>query len=184
MIYKKGTITITNGSWIVDGTGTKWLKRVDPGDVLYVDGSDKPYYIAAVGSDTKLYLSAAFAEGAKTDVTYAAVADFSKVYSIPTPRSQDVRKASVLKRSINKIDSLLYDLGDRVFQVEYPIATVLDITVVPIMETVELEASTAGVEDATVYPTIDPVVLFGLIQADSNTIRGDSNRVTADGSSI
>ena len=165
MIYSKGTAAVTNGSADVVGTGTRWLKRIHAGDVFQLEIGGSLYLIAEVVDDTHLTLAAFYGETTNPTADYTIVSDFSRYYSVPFPRSQDVQKASILKRSVRKIDSLLFGLNDRIFDLEYPSGAVVDIDSTP--------------EISTVY--IQPVAV-GLVTADSNTVLADSDAVRADGS--
>jgi hypothetical protein len=57
--YTAGTLTATNGSWLVTGSGTAWrANNRGRGDRITIDGTH--YTILAVGSDTELRLSSVF----------------------------------------------------------------------------------------------------------------------------
>lgn len=61
--YRAGTVSVTNGSATVTGTGTNWVSSgVKPvrGDIFSLDG-DKFYEILAIVSDTQLTLASNFA---------------------------------------------------------------------------------------------------------------------------
>jgi hypothetical protein len=210
MIYSAGTIAVTSGLPTVTGTGTKWKKRVNAGDVFQLTSSGAPYLISAVLSDTSLRLAEPYAAGTETAANYVISSDFSRFYSIPYPNRQDVDKASVLRRSINRIDKVLDSLSDRVFLVEYPPGSVIDISATPSIGTVyiagppggvvvvnmastpeitSLEVSTPGtisVQSMTSTPVITTVSVpspAGLVTADSATVTADSAIITASGGS-
>jgi len=57
--YSTGTISVTKGSKVVNGSGTSWTANVDPGMLLHVD-TGRVYVVAAVASDTQLTLRDAY----------------------------------------------------------------------------------------------------------------------------
>lgn len=210
MIYSKGTIATQSGSPTVTGTGTTWLKRINPGDVLQLASGGSLYLIAKVVSDTSLLLSA-HADTTTSGASYVISSDFSRYYSIPYPRSQDIEKASVLRRNTQLVDRLLGRIHDRVFSIEYPAGVPLPLTVTPSIGTVYIAppagavfvsnlTSTPGISAAVVStpgtvivsnmdatPAITTVALdaaVNLITADSAVVTADSNTYTADGFNI
>ena len=103
-----------------------WLTRARAGDVLYVAGANRPYYIAEVVSDISLRLSELFTEGPVSNVIYALSGYFSESFNVPYPKHVDVKKATLLNRSVSKLDEEFDTMNDRVFALEYPSAAVLD----------------------------------------------------------
>jgi len=192
MIYSKGTITATRFSPTVTGVGTRWSKRVHVGDLFQLDSGGPAYQIAAVNSDTSIDLSVGFSTNSVSDYAYVIVSDFSRYYSVPYPNSQDIEKASILRRSITKIDKLLDGVSDRVFDLEYPQGVVLDIVSTPSIDSVYIVPVSAGLvtADSNTVTADSNLVLAdgstltvpaGIITADSNTVTADANDVTADG---
>lgn len=57
-----GTVTVTNGSAVVTGSGTTWAASVDAGMLFRISG-ERAYVVKSVESDTQLTLDAAY-EGA------------------------------------------------------------------------------------------------------------------------
>lgn len=76
--YEVGTISVTNGSATVTGSGTSWGAELEPGDFIFVGATDQrdPFAawleIANVVSDTELTLAAPFAGGTDTGLAYTA----------------------------------------------------------------------------------------------------------------
>lgn len=82
-IYKEGTVTVTNGSYIVDGFNTRFkaIADVKPGDLFTVDGSTL-YEIYLVESDTRLRIRGLiqgelYNGGNLTGSNYAIIRNFS-----------------------------------------------------------------------------------------------------------
>lgn len=209
MIYSAGTVDASAGGYTVTGTGTRWLKRVHAGDVFQLSSGGTLYLVAAVVSDTSLHLAGRV--GATiSGASYTITSDFSRYYSIPYPRDQDIEKASVLKRSVKRVDKLLDNLHDRVLRIEYPAGIPLPLTVTPSIGTVYIAPPPGGVSvsNATVTPGIGAVVVTtpgivtvsdmestpsitsvilpgatALITADSVAVKASSDTYTADGGS-
>jgi hypothetical protein len=164
MIYTKGLVNIGGGTPSVFGIGTKWSKRVKPGDVFQLEAGGEPHKIAVVVSDTQLKLSNGFSGGSVSSGAYVISSDFSRYFSIAYPKSQDIQKASVSRRAVRKIDSLLGLLHERVLDIEFPGGVLLNLTVATDITSV----------------SIPPAAPAGLITADS-LLTADSTNVTADG---
>lgn len=67
--YTTGTVTCTNNSDIVTGTGTTWSEIVNPGDILTLN-DDKLYVIKTVNSNTSITLDKVFAENTVSNSAY------------------------------------------------------------------------------------------------------------------
>lgn len=67
--YTTGTVTCTNNSDVVTGTGTTWSEIVNPGDILTLD-DDKLYVIKTVNSNTSITLDKVFAESTVSNSAY------------------------------------------------------------------------------------------------------------------
>ena len=203
MIYSKGTVGTTRFSPIVTGDGTKWLKYVHAGDLFELSGAYARYQIAEVIGDTELRLVQGAPIG-RDAIAYTISSDFTHYSSLPYPRGQDIEKATILKRATNKVDSLLSGMGDRVFAIEYPVGSVVDIVSVPAIDTIYITppidmqvddmASTPafpsvqilpqgvlGPADSTSTPFISTVSLPDAIITADSTLTADTAKVTADG---
>ena len=70
--YRSGTISVTNGSTAVTGSGTAWIANVSAGESLYApDG--KQYEIASINSDTTLTLATAYLGSNQTGQSYFVI---------------------------------------------------------------------------------------------------------------
>ena len=189
MIYSKGTVSVTNGSQVVTGVGSTWNQQTHPGDVLYVDGDSKAYYVAAVVSATELRITETYTGGTVSGVGYVVVSDFTYIKSIPYPKHYDVEKASTLQRSVRLMDKLMDGFHDRILDLEYPAGVVLDITSTPSIDTVfipgtdtEIDLTGHGIPSAEAFGLPELADPGTLVKADSDVILADSNLVTADAS--
>ncbi len=70
-----GTISLTNGSTTVNGTGTSFATEVKPGDFIYVTVGGAPYTLVAssVSSNSQLSLAVAFDGPSSTGLAWNAV---------------------------------------------------------------------------------------------------------------
>lgn len=78
-----GTVSVTNGSTTVTGSGTSWSDDLKPGDFIHVgetgqrDPSAVWYLIANVVSNTEITLSEGYAEATASGASYTARSTFS-----------------------------------------------------------------------------------------------------------
>ncbi len=77
--YKAGTVTVTNGSAVVTGSGTAWTTiEVRPGDVFLTDGT-RLYEILTVDSATQITLAGPWAGTTASGQTYGIIRNFSVI---------------------------------------------------------------------------------------------------------
>lgn len=107
MQYKTGTVSVTNGSATVTGSGTAWTTNVDPGDLFLRRGDAVTYLVAAVVSDTQLTLSTTYQGATATGQTYAVTRDFTPFYGIPYPQDGDIGTATLFKRAVFQLENLI-----------------------------------------------------------------------------
>jgi len=69
-VYWDGTVSVTNGSTTVTGTGTAWDEYVQSGDI-FVGPDGQRYEIAAVVSATEIRLASAYADATATGQSYS-----------------------------------------------------------------------------------------------------------------
>lgn len=69
--YSEGTISVTNGSAIVTGTGTNFDKHIKANDTLIdVNGAARNYVVQSVDSATQVTLTANYTEASESGVSY------------------------------------------------------------------------------------------------------------------
>jgi len=70
--FRTGTISLTNGSTTVTGSGTAWIANAGVGEALYApDG--RLYEIASISSDTSMTLASAYLGANASGQTYVIV---------------------------------------------------------------------------------------------------------------
>ena len=106
MKYDFGTVTVTNGSAVVTGSGTQWSANLDDGELFTVIGSGIAYTIGSVDSDTQVTLTANYAGSSASGLSYTVVQGFTPTFSIPYVDVGDVQTATILKRALMLIDYL------------------------------------------------------------------------------
>lgn len=71
-VYSAGTVSVTNGSAVVTGSGTAWLATLGAGDVFLAPDGQR-YAILSVGSDTSLTLGTAYLGSTLSGQTYYVI---------------------------------------------------------------------------------------------------------------
>lgn len=112
--YKTGTVSVTNGSQTVTGSGTAWASEVAAGDIFTVVGTNTWYEVGAVVSDTELTLAAEYAGSTQSGADYAITRDFTSPDNIPYPEQRDIETASLFKRAMLKVQELITSLGSAI----------------------------------------------------------------------
>ena len=101
--YKAGTVSVTNGSQVVTGTGTAWLSNIQPGDGFTVAGTQVPYTVGSVDSDGQITLSSPYAGSSGSALAYAIWRDFDEVTGAPELSHGDIETATIFTRAVRKI---------------------------------------------------------------------------------
>lgn len=103
--YKTGTVSVTNGSATVTGSGTLWSGEIAAGDLFTIVGDNAWYEVASVGSNTSITLSANYAGTTGSGKSYAISRDFTTRLGLPYPQKGDIETASIIKRAFEQIDT-------------------------------------------------------------------------------
>jgi len=103
--YRTGTVSVTNGSATVTGSGTSWLTNVEAGDLFKVKSENVIYTIASVNSNTQLTLSTNYAGSTASGLEYQIVRDFTPNLSLPEVSPGDIDWPVHLTQSLRKIDN-------------------------------------------------------------------------------
>lgn len=106
MQYKTGTVSVTNGSAIVTGTGTSWLAEITAGDLFTVAGDNVPYTVGSVASDTQITLSANYAGITASGKAYALHRDFT-ADGLPLLYNGDIETGTIFTRAMAIIQNHL-----------------------------------------------------------------------------
>lgn len=102
--YRTGTVSVSNGSPSVLGTGTAWLTNIESGDWFMADGDGLTYTVAVIVSDTEMTLTGAYQGLSRSGANYWVTRDFTpRGYAVPAPG--DIDAVSVLRRTIYEIDA-------------------------------------------------------------------------------
>ena len=110
MQYKTGTVSVTNGSQIVTGSGTLWLANVVVGALFTVQGDNVTYTIASVDTDLQITLNANYGGVTGSGKTYAAHRDFTSG-SIPLLSNNDIETGTIFSRAMSQVQDLINASG-------------------------------------------------------------------------
>ncbi len=106
-MYTTGTVSVTNSSATVTGSGTSWLTNVSVGDIFKVASEWNLYTIAVVVSDTEITLSTEYAGETASGLSYQIVRDFTPTLELmelyPGDRDWTIH---LTLQTIRKIDTL------------------------------------------------------------------------------
>lgn len=106
-LYSVGTVTVTNGSQIVTGSGTSWNTApytIQNGATFSLTGSLVGYQVGAVGSDTQLTLASPYAGPTRAGVNYWIASDFTSSLNLPLMGMNNIDPATIYNRAMQLID--------------------------------------------------------------------------------
>lgn len=92
--YSTGTVTLTQGSTAVTGSGTSWLANVTAGDYIKLSSSGTFYEVLTVNSDTSITLTTSYAETTASGASYRTSA-FTSTTDIAGSATVAARAVSV-----------------------------------------------------------------------------------------
>jgi hypothetical protein len=111
--YKTGTISVTNGSATVTGSGTQWIANAQVGEALYApDG--RLYEITNIASDTSFTITPAYLGTTQSAQTYTIVPSQSYIRDLAAQAADLVNNYSTIANTIGQgkfPDGSLSDLG-------------------------------------------------------------------------
>lgn len=106
--YGSGTtVSVTNGSSTVTGTGTLFVANVTIGDIFIVNADGVSYVVASITSDTVLVLTANYAGTTNAAAAYAITIDFTPNFALPLLKKNDIETHVLVSRALTDIDTLL-----------------------------------------------------------------------------
>lgn len=117
--YKTGTVTVTNASATVTGSGTLWTANVTVGSLFTIIGSSVPYVVGAVASNTSLTLTALYAGGTLAAQNYSITTSYTPLHGIPYMERSDIETQTIFKRAMILIENLIASLT----QIQPPLLT-------------------------------------------------------------
>jgi len=108
--YKTGTVSVTNGSAVVTGSGTAWLTYVHVGDSFKIKSENAVYSIASVDSDNQITLTTNYVGVTASDLEYQIVVDFTPSLELPEIWAGDIDWPYHLTVGLRRIDTLFSGL--------------------------------------------------------------------------
>ena len=115
MKITKGTVSINQGSHIVNGMGTTWLSDgVKVGSLLRVEAVFSALQISRVVSDTELHVAQHFplpTGVAIAGASYVITDEFTANLDLPFPARGDEDVAAITKRALERLDSVAPTFG-------------------------------------------------------------------------
>jgi hypothetical protein len=111
--YKVGTISVTNGSATVTGSGTQWIANAQVGEALYApDG--RLYEIINIASNTSFTITPAYLGTTQTGQTYTIVPSQSYIRDLAAQAADLVNNYSTIANTVGVgkfPDGTISDLG-------------------------------------------------------------------------
>jgi hypothetical protein len=80
-VYTTGTVSVTNGSAIVTGTGTSWATSISAGQKFFLLGGPR-YTVQTVNSNTQLTLTANYIDATELGKSYYVVTATTPVFTL------------------------------------------------------------------------------------------------------
>lgn len=111
MQYRAGTVSLTNGSSLVTGTGTAWLGAVEEGAMFVRAGDRASYTVASVPAGDTLMLSAPYQGVSTAEANYWITTSFTPNRGYPYPEQGDVDAVLLVARAIQEIDADIPETG-------------------------------------------------------------------------
>ena len=106
--YKTGTVSVTNGSAVITGTGTQFLSNAIAGNGFKVASDTVVYQIASVVSDTEITLSAPYAGPTQSNMGYQITRDYTVNFGLAEVSPNDVDWPTHLTvETIRRVDEIL-----------------------------------------------------------------------------
>lgn len=103
MQYKEGLVSITNGTKIVNGTGTKWVTNgIAVGDWFKIKNSPLIYQVESVDSEVQITLVETFGQPTVTNGQYLIHKDFSE-QGYPFIYQGDLDWPDIYNRFVNQL---------------------------------------------------------------------------------
>ncbi|MFV3127109.1 DUF2793 domain-containing protein [Niveispirillum sp. KHB5.9] len=122
--YKAGTVSVQNGSSIVNGANTLWLSNILPGQILSLAGEAGWYVVATVVSNTQLQLASTYAGVTRAGAGYGVHRDFTPYYNFPFPVNGDINTADLIQRLAIDVERALLNIDDGLTIVESRVADI------------------------------------------------------------
>lgn len=105
--YQTGTVSVTNGSATVTGSGTLWTSAME-GGVFKVEGVSGDYVIQTVTNSTTITLATTYTGSTDSGVNYQITQDFTPNYEWREVVAGDREWAYHLTQTLRAIDAQVY----------------------------------------------------------------------------
>lgn len=105
--YATGTVSVTNGSQVVTGSGTLFSSNVAAGELFFRPGSGVGYPIGSVDNDGQITLRDNYAGATAVGVSYRIQTSRTPNRSLPYPEAGDGDQHTIIKEAMLKLDTLL-----------------------------------------------------------------------------
>lgn len=89
-VYTTGTVSVTNGSAIVTGSGTAWTTSISAGQTFFLPGGTR-YTVLSVNSNTQLTLTANYSGTTESGKAYYVITSTTAVFTL----TQDTTKLEI-----------------------------------------------------------------------------------------
>ncbi len=100
--YKVGTVTVTNGSNIITGSGTAWTTNVLSMNAFMIQEANAPIYtVLAVDSDTQVRISVPYVGTSGSGKAYAIQRSFDPLYGMPRPSAGDFGLPAMISKIVD-----------------------------------------------------------------------------------
>ena len=113
--YKTGTVSVTNGSATVTGTGTEFSSNLTAGNLFTVEGDNVAYTIASAPTATSLTLTAPYSGATATGQIYGVTIDFTPDLGLPLMSVGDLNTAAIYNEAMKNVDNEFNNLGTAAF---------------------------------------------------------------------
>ena len=100
-----GTVTATNTSQTVTGSGTTWLTTVSANDLFVAQSDGVMYVVGSVDSDTQITLASNYAGVTGSGLTYVIHVDFT-AGGIPLMQSGDLETVAIYNYAVAALEGL------------------------------------------------------------------------------
>lgn len=102
--YQDGTVSVTNGSNVVTGSGTLWLANISIGDLFTKEGDKVAYTVASVPSDTQITLTGNYGGATSSGSNYGITIEFTSA-GYPLLSDGDLNTGAIYNEAMRLISN-------------------------------------------------------------------------------
>ena len=103
--YNVGSVSVTNGSASVTGTGTAWFGEIDAGDLFIIQDEGVVYYVASVTNNTTLSLTAPYGGTTNSSASYTIARDLIPSSNVPLLGRGALETAAIFNEAVSQLHS-------------------------------------------------------------------------------